>query len=175
MLLLKIYTGVCFYLNNCPENLLKDVSNSSICQPELHLEPLNQNWVMVQSYHLPTYILAHLLNLRSISSHLRTSLTNFRWKTFTSGLSCKKRYKVNNSVVSWAVGFFIILCNAIEWKISFIAQTCSQSFPQGLGEVGLICGMSSRFWACEDHEIFTTMLLMCRLSQQLPDFSKTCM
>lgn len=31
--------------------------------------------------------------MRSISSHRRTSLTNFLWKTFTSGLSFKKKKK----------------------------------------------------------------------------------
>ena len=34
-----------------------------------------------------------LLNFLSISSHLLTSFTNFRWKTFTSGLSCKRKGK----------------------------------------------------------------------------------
>lgn len=33
----------------------------------------------------------NVLSLRSISSHLLTSLTNFRWNTFTSGLSCRER------------------------------------------------------------------------------------
>lgn len=33
---------------------------------------------------------SHSLSLRSISSHRRTSLTNLRWKTLTSGFSCKR-------------------------------------------------------------------------------------
>ena len=33
----------------------------------------------------------HIRSFRSISSHLLTSFTNFRWKTFTSGFNCKIR------------------------------------------------------------------------------------
>lgn len=35
--------------------------------------------------------LRDVLSFRSISSHLLTSLTNLRWKTFTSGFSCQEK------------------------------------------------------------------------------------
>lgn len=38
------------------------------------------------------FIYQYLLNFLSISSHLLTSFTNLRWKTFMSGLSCGEKW-----------------------------------------------------------------------------------
>lgn len=59
---------------------------------------------------LERYIQAHLLSLRSISSHRRTSLTNFRWNTFTSGFSYMKNKerekKTKNMLIKCASATF---------------------------------------------------------------------
>lgn len=41
----------------------------------------------------------NLRSFRSISSHLRTSLTNLRWNTFTSGFSCRERHGTQQTPV----------------------------------------------------------------------------
>lgn len=55
---------------------------------------------------------SHSLSLRSISSHRRTSLTNFRWKTLTSGLSCRgtrQSREVSKTRVSLVTRHLILL------------------------------------------------------------------